>query len=168
MTDVVVITGPCGVGKSSVGFECMELLERADVPAAFVDAELAYFHPKPEDDRWGYGVAEEALRKLWQVYAEQGHQRLLLSRVVEDDEQRAIVERAVPDARLQLFRLVAGEDTIHARLSKREIGSGLEWHLQRSREIAQSTLGEAVDAERDVATIARDVLLRAGWLSADA
>ena len=47
MPDVLVITGPCGVGKSSVAFECMEILERAGVPAAMVDAELAYFHPKP-------------------------------------------------------------------------------------------------------------------------
>ncbi len=60
--DVVIITGPCGIGKSTVGFECMELLERAGVSAAFVDGELAYFHPKPAEDRWGYAVAEEGLR----------------------------------------------------------------------------------------------------------
>lgn len=164
MPDVLVITGPCGAGKSSVAFECMELLERAGVPAAMVDAELAYFHPKPAGDHFGYGVAEKALRALWQVYADEGHERLLLGRVVEDAEQLGIVERAVPDARIRILRLVASPETIARRLAKREIGSALEWHVQRAKEIARSSLGEPVDAERTVTEIARDVLRRAGWL----
>jgi len=159
-----VITGPCGAGKTSVAFECMELLDRALVPAAMVDAELAYFHPKPPGDPHGYGVAEEGLRTLWTVYAAQGIERLLLPRVVEDEEQRAIVERAVPGARIRILRLVASPDTIRERLAKREIGSALEWHERRSTEIAEATLGEPVDAERPVGAIARDVLARAGWL----
>lgn len=165
-TDVLLLTGPCGVGKSSVGFECMELLEPAGVPAAMIDSELAYFHPKPEGDKWGYGVAEEALRALAGVYAAQGLTRLLLPRVVEDEEQLGIVERALPGARIQFFRLVASPETIRGRLEKREIGSGLEWHVQRSAEIAKATLGEPLDAEGSVTAIARDVLQRAGWLPA--
>ena len=163
MVDVVVLTGPCGVGKSSVAFECMNVLERAGVPAAMVDAELAYFHPKPPGDPHGYAVAEDALRALWRVYAAAGHTRLLLARVVEDDEQRGIVERAVPGARVRLLRLVASPSVIAARLAQREIGSGLAWHERRSAEIAASTLGEPVDAERSVGEIALDVLRRAGW-----
>ena len=164
MIDVVVITGPCGVGKSSVAFECMELLEEAGVAAAMVDAELAYFHPKPEGDPLGYAVAEEGLRALWSVYQAQGITKLLLGRVVEDAEQLAIVERAVPGARIRVFRLVASAETVLDRLQQREIGSGLEWYVRRSAEIAQATIGEPVDAERSVDRIARDVLQRAGWL----
>src|SRR5262245_62726571 len=111
--DVVILTGPCGVGKSSVAFECMELLERAGVAAAMVDGELAYFHPKPADDHFGYAVAEAGLRALWPVYAAQGIHRLLLSRVVEDEEQLAIVTRAVPSARVRVFRMV--ESPAHIR-----------------------------------------------------
>jgi len=162
--DVLILTGPCGVGKSSVAFECMEMLERAGVPAAMVDAELAYFHPKPNGDRFGYAIAEQGLRALWRVYAEHGLRRLLLSRVVEDDEQYQIVVRAVPDARIQVLRLVAGRETIARRLGQREIGSALEWHLRRGDEIARSTLGEPVDAERTVVEIATEALRRAGWL----
>lgn len=166
MPDVLILTGPCGVGKSTVAFECMDRLERAGVPAAFVDGELAYFHPKPAADRWGYAVAEQGLRALWAVYARAGHKRLLLARVVEDDQQYAIVERALPGARIRLLRLEARPETIAARLEKREIGSGLEWHLERSSEIAKATLGEPVDAERSVIDIAEDVLARAGWIGA--
>jgi hypothetical protein len=165
MTDVLVLTGPCGVGKSTVAFECMEILARADVPAAMVDAELAYFHPKPGGDPHGYAVAEEALRALWRVYAAAGHRRLLLARVVENREQLGIVERAVPGARVRILRLVAAPATVRDRLRRREIGSGLAWHLGRSEEIAAADLGEPVDADRDVQGIARDVLARAGWLA---
>jgi hypothetical protein len=66
-----------------------------------------------------------------------------------------IVERAVPDARIQLVRLVARQ---------REIGSALDWHVQRAAVVAQAMLGEPVDAERPVGEVARDVLERAGRL----
>lgn len=164
MPDVLIITGPCGAGKTSVAFECMEILERTDLSAAMVDAELAYFWPRPADDPYGYAVAEAALRAVWQVYAAQGIKRLLLPRVVEDAEQLAIVERAVPGARIQLMRLVASPEAIAERLRGREVGSAFDWHVQRAAAIARATLGDPVDAERPVGEIARDVLARAGWL----
>jgi hypothetical protein len=49
-------------------------------------------------------------------------------------------------------------------LEKREVGSALEWHVQRAAVIARATLGEPIDAERPVGEVARDVLSRAGWL----
>ena len=168
MVGVVIITGPCGVGKSSVAFECMELLEEAGVAAAMVDAELAYFHPKPAGDAHGYAVAEAGLRALWTVYQGQGIARLLLGRVVGNAEQLSLVERAVPNADIQVFRLVAAPETIRRRIEKREIGSGLDRHVQRGEEIARSTLGEPIDAERPVVLIARELLVLAGWLPARA
>jgi adenylylsulfate kinase-like enzyme len=59
MPEVLVINGPCGAGKSTVGFECMEILEERGIPAAMVDAELAYFHPQRG---MGENVAERSPR----------------------------------------------------------------------------------------------------------
>ena len=59
-----------------------------------VNSELLLVGSLPADS------AESALRALWPVYAAQGIERLLLSRVVEDAEQLAIVKRAVPGARM--------------------------------------------------------------------
>lgn len=166
MIDVVAVTGPCGVGKSSVGFDAMDRLASAGVKVAFVDGVLAHVAPPPPDDPFAYGTAERALRALWRVFAEEGHTRLLLSRVIEDDAQLAIVERAVPDARIRLFRLVASPRTIAERLARREVGDGFEWHVQRAAAIARSALGEPVDAERPLREVVDDVLARTGWLRA--
>jgi len=163
MLDVVILTGPCGVGKSSVAFECMNVLEAARVPAAMIDGELAYVSPSDPRDPFAYRVAEAALRVLGPVYETAGKSRLLLARVVEDAEQLAIVERALPGSPIRILRLVARPETIRSRLRSREIGSGLAWHEQRSAEISVSRLGEPIDAERDVVAIAHDVLARVGW-----
>jgi hypothetical protein len=164
MIDVVVVTGPCGAGKSSVGFEAMDRLARAGVKAAFIDGVLAHVTPSPERDASAYRTAERALRALWRVFAEEGHTRLLLSRVVEDDEQLAIIVRAIPDARVRLFRLVASPATVAERLERREVGDGFDWHVRRAAEIARSVLGEPVDAERPLREIVDDVLARTGWI----
>ena len=76
VSEVLVISGPCGAGKSSVGFECLELLQAGGVGAAMIDAELAYFHPKPDDDPQGTRVAEQALAAVAPVYAAAGIGRL--------------------------------------------------------------------------------------------
>jgi hypothetical protein len=164
MIDVVAVTGPCGAGKSSVGFDAIDRLANAGVKAAFIDGVLAHVAPAPPGDPFAYGVAEKALRALWQVFADEGHTRLLLSRVVEDEAQLGIIERAIPGARVRLFRLVASPRTIAERLARREAGDGLAWHVQRAAEISRSVLGEPVDAERPLPDVVDDVLARTGWL----
>ena len=98
MREVLVISGPCGAGKSSVAFECLELLEADGVPAAMIDAELTYFHPKPDDDPQGTRVAEQALATLAPVYAAAGIERLLLPRVIERRQHLELVHAALPGA----------------------------------------------------------------------
>ncbi|HEU5215365.1 MAG TPA: hypothetical protein VFU30_07480 [Gaiellaceae bacterium] len=168
MREVLVISGPCGAGKSSVGFECLELLEADGVAAAMIDAELTYFHPKPNEDPQGTRVAEQALAALAPIYAAAGIRRLLLPRVIERPRHLELVHAALPGARLQVAWLQVSTETISERLAKREIGSGLEWHLQRVEEIrsnarAHDLFDFVVDGERPVREISEEVLRRAGW-----
>lgn len=88
--------------------------------------------------------------------------------MVENQAQLAIITRAVSDARVRVFRLEASSDTIAARLVRREVGEGLEWHVQRAAEIACSTLGEPVDADRPLPEVVSDVIARTGWLESQA
>lgn len=169
MREVLVISGPCGAGKSSVGFECLELLEEGGVAAAMIDAELTYFHPKPADDAQGTRVAEQALAALAPIYAAAGIERLLLPRVVERPQHLELVRRALPAARCQVAWLEASLETIAERLAEREVGSGLEWHLHRAEEIRRNAAAHdlfdfVVDGERPVRDVSAEVLRRARWL----
>jgi hypothetical protein len=62
---VLLITGPVGVGKTSVAFETTQVLEERGLAHAFFDLDgLTYFHPKPADDSFGEGFALDALGLL--------------------------------------------------------------------------------------------------------
>jgi hypothetical protein len=166
--EVLLISGPCGAGKSSVGFECLELLEAAGVAAAMIDAELTYFHPKPDEDPQGTHVAEQALAALAPVYAAAGVGRLLLPRVIERPRHLELVHAALPGARFQVAWLQVSTETIAERLAVREIGSALEWHLRRAEEIRHNALAHdlfdfVVDGERPVREVSLEVLRLAGW-----
>jgi len=167
--DVLVISGPCGAGKSSVGFECLELLEERGIAAAMIDAELTYFHPKPDDDPQGTRVAEAALAAVAPVYAAAGIERLLLPRVIERPRHLELVHAALPGARFQVAWLEVPQETIAERLSAREIGSALDWHLRRAEEIRENAAAHdlfdfAVDGDRTVREVSEEMLCRAGWL----
>ena len=173
MFETLVITGPCGAGKSSVGFECLELLETAGISAVMIDAELTYFHPKPADDPQGTVVAEQALAAVARVYAAAGLDRLLLPRVIELPRHLELVYAALPGARCRVVWLEVSRETVSERLAAREIGSAFEWHLRRAEEIRRSARDHdladfAVDGERPVREVAVDVLQGAGWLPAPA
>jgi hypothetical protein len=167
--DVLVISGPCGAGKSSVGFECLELLQADEVDAAMIDGELAYFHPKPDDDPQGTRVAEQALAALAPVYAAARIGRLLLPRVIERPRHLELVHAALAGARFQVAWLQVSTETIAERLAAREVGSAFGWHLQRAEEIRSNALAHdlfdfVVDGERPVRDVSVEVLRRAGWL----
>ncbi len=164
-----MITGPCGAGKTSVGFECLELLEEHGPPAAMIDAELAYFHPKPDDDPQGTRVAEAALEALAPIYAGAGIERLLLPRVIERPRHLELVRAAVPGAHVQVAWLDVPPATVGERLAGREVGSALEWHIRRAEEIVRNASAHdlfdfAVDGDRPVRAVAQELLARAGWL----
>ncbi len=169
MRDVLVITGPCGAGKSSVGFECLELLDAGGVGAAMIDAELAYFHPKPDDDPQGTRVAEQALAAVAPIYAAAGIERLLLPRVIERPRHLEPYNLETSARECCTYKLEVSKETIAERLSAREVGSALGWHLRRADEIRSNALSHAlfdltVDGEQSVREVAVEVLRRAGWL----
>ena len=67
MAEALIVTGPCGAGKTATAFECLELLEEAGTPAAMIDAELVYYHPAPPDDPFKERVAEVHDLHVWEV-----------------------------------------------------------------------------------------------------
>ena len=169
----IIVTGPVGVGKSTVAEAMGYLLLAAKVPHANVDFDQLTAGPRPtDDDVWGTKLGLSNLGAIWKNYQLAGARRLIIARVIESRSELDGFRQAVPGADIVLVRLRAAAETLQARVRRRGPWRDMEWHLKRSVE-----LGAQLDAQpfedvlietddRDVTAVARDVLYRAGWLPA--
>lgn len=177
MTDnsipLVIISGPVGVGKTSVGNEISVQLEGRGVAHTFVDLDtLAMTFPRPADDPFASRLACTNLRDIWTNCAAAGSRNLIVARVIESPRHVAEIQAAVPGSVATVCQLRASDETLVARVGRREIGSEYEWHANRAVELAQSLPATAppdffVDTEgRAVPDIANDIVSRVGWQTA--
>jgi adenylylsulfate kinase len=173
---VIVITGPVGVGKTSVGAAASAILSGEGVPHAFIDVDaLRWCHPSPEDDPFHVALGLRNLAAVWRSYREAGARRLLLADVVEAQaEQIAAYRAALETENVLVVRLVASIPSLHRRLECRETGASLEWHRNRAIELQElmerRAIGDIVieTDERAVTEVAREMLVRAGWIESTA
>jgi hypothetical protein len=164
VSEVLVVTGPVGVGKTTIGWEMTEVLDERSLPFGFYDPDAIHFRPAEDGDPFNSRVWHAALAAAWPLM---GVERLIVPVVVED---RAAAERLLPGAAVTVARLAASPATLDERIRRRELGAGLEWHLARARELAAHWRNHpvedfVVDTEgRGVREIAVEVLTRSGWL----
>ena len=164
MSSVIVVTGPVGVGKTTVAWEMAEVLDERGVSFGFFDPDAIHFRPVPEDDPFGSRVWLAALGTAWPLM---DVARLLVPVVVEE---RAEAERLLPGATVTVARLTATAATLEERIRRRELGAGLDWHLSRAGELEMHWRDHPVEdfvvdtEERDVRDLAVDVLTRSGWI----
>src|SRR6516164_8100052 len=79
---VLVITGPVGVGKSTIAAEAAWLLRQADVPHALIDLDrIEQCWPVPADDPWNERVSHRNLACMWANFRQAGADRLIFARV---------------------------------------------------------------------------------------
>lgn len=168
----IIVTGPVGVGKTTVADEMGYALRDAAVPHATIDLDRlrAGYPRQANDDRWGTKLGLTNLAAVWKNYQAAGARRLLIACVIEKRSDLDRFREAVPGADILVVRLRATPETLRARVRKRSHGTGMEWDLNRAVELAalmeeQPVEHMLVDTEdRDPPTIARDILQRAGWL----
>lgn len=169
----IIVTGPVGVGKTTVADEMGYALRDAQVPHATIDFDrLRACYPRPpEDDRWGNKIGLTNLAAVWKNYRAAGARRLLVASVIEERSDLDGFREAVPGADILVVRLRATPETLQARVRKRSHGTGIEWDLNRAVELAalmdaQSVEDILIETEgREPTTIAHDLLRRTGWIS---
>ena len=171
-TNVLVLSGPAGVGKSSAAIELSLQLQRDGTPHALIDTdELDRIYPVPADLA---AITEANLTAMWGEFARRGVRRLILVGVYLDrPSEQAWVERAVPDSTVALVRLMASEETLRGRIAGRELGSGHADQLKRtaaqlaamSRDLSGAVTVLRTDG-RTVADVAAHV--RKEWAQRDA
>ncbi len=138
MIEVLLIAGRSGVGKTTVSYEVSECLRVHDIPHALVDGDnLDAVYP-PVD---GPALTERNLAAIWKNYRLLGHDRLIYVNTVSVLED-AMIRRAIDeDVRISGVLLQSTDAAALERLARREIGTTLDVHLERSA--AASALLEA-------------------------
>ncbi|WP_327352170.1 hypothetical protein [Streptomyces sp. NBC_01304] len=173
ITEVLLIGGRSGSGKSSVGFEVSAQLRAVEAGHALVEGDfLDHIHPAPPGDPDRSLITERNLAAVWANYAALGCRRLIYTNTASVlAEASGLFTRALgDDARIVRVLLTATDATVRARLTGREQGSELERQLRRSAFMARAldeglppgTVRVATDG-RAVVEIARDAVVAAGW-----
>jgi DNA polymerase III delta prime subunit len=169
--EAVLICGPAGEGKTSAAIEVSERLQGEGVAHALIDTdELDRIFPVPQDLA---PITERNLTFMWQGFHERGIWRLILVGLwLDRPSELSWIKRAVPYARLTIVRLVASEAKLVDRIRRREIGSGLEDQLERTRKqllaLEQDPSTNALLLPTDGASIgktAQAIIDRTGWLA---
>jgi hypothetical protein len=166
---VLLVTGPIGVGKTSVLHEADVLLIHADARHASVELEEIARCWTKDVGPVRTSLVFQNLAALWPKFVEVGAERLLLSGLVEQRSDLHLVSEAVPGAELTVVRLHAPLSVLEQRLRLREPVSpedeivGARWWVEHLDQVRMED--HVVDTEnRPVDEIAADVLRRAGWL----
>ncbi|WP_228282492.1 AAA family ATPase [Rubrobacter tropicus] len=153
------MTGPGGVGKTTVAHEVCRQLQAADVAHAMIDTdELDRVYPPPGGDPHKTDLTRRNLAAVWSNLRDAGAPRLILTMVaVSLSDELANIREAIPEARIVAVRLYASEDALLERVRRREVGSG--YGHQAPRSIGQSrVMGRECGGDRSVVdTTARSV-----------
>jgi len=166
---LLIVTGTVGVGKTSVAAEISDILSAHEVPHAFVDLD-ALSNSWPRHGRFNEEIAYRNLASVWINFQQAGARRLIVSCVVESEDDLARLRETVPGASIVVCRLIASAETRKSRLRGREVGASLTWHLNRTTEL-EGILRQAAledfqvqNENRPLDLVAREVLELAGWL----
>jgi hypothetical protein len=169
LIEVLVISGPAAVGKTSVVNQVSAQLRAADIAHAVIDTDaLDDVYPVP-DEQWR--LTERNLASVWQSFRELGTRRLILAGVyMHRESELSWIRRASGAERLLLVRLSASERTLGERVGQREIGSSHDDQLARTLLQANQLAEEAVPEasviktdERTVPDIAAEIVELLGW-----
>lgn len=170
-SEVLLIGGRSGVGKTTVAAEVHTQLARADVRHCLVEGDnLDLAHPVP----WlqGHELAEANLAAIWRNYKEVGYTRLVYvnTAVVLPAVMESIIGAMGDQPRVRAVLLTGSDAVVDARLAAREVGSGAGDHARRSRAAAARLAAEApdwvvrIDTDgRSVIDVVAQVLRHVGW-----
>ena len=133
------LTGPSGVGKTTLGREIFRRLGESGVAVAYVDADqVGMYWPVPEDDPDMHRVKARNVGEVWRVYRAAGARCLVLAGGIDSAEQAKLYVDELPGMALTICRLrVPGEELRGRFLGRR-------WRA----EIVEQILGEAEAFDR--------------------
>lgn len=136
---LVLISGPVGVGKTSVAQELCALLASNSIAHTFVDLDaLTHTYPRPHGDPFGQDLALKNLQAVWANAQDFGPRLLIVARVIETKAGAAKIAETIKAGKCTLVQLSARDETLLERVRQREIGTGRAWHETRALELSRA------------------------------
>jgi len=166
---LLLITGTMGAGKSAVMAEASDLLAMRHVEHAAIEVDalgLAFLSSHKNDD-----AMHANLECVCRNYARLGVRLFVLARAVESRAELERCREATSAEHVAICRLTAGMATLQQRVKLREPGI-LQAEFVARVETLNAILDRAgledfavVNEDRAVTEVAREMLIRTGWLS---
>ena len=133
----LLISGPVGVGKTSIAETISALLQADHVPHTFIDLDaLTYTYPRSASDPFNSTLALESLASIWTHCRKRGSKNLVIARVIESASDVADIAKATGISRPILCRLAASDQTLIKRIRNRNTGSNITWQESRSLQLS--------------------------------
>jgi len=167
---MLVISGPPGVGKTTVAWQVFSRCASQGLDPAMADLDLlGAAWPAPANDPHQNRLKAENLAAVWANFRAGGSRRLVVAAVVETLTEKQTLQSAV-GADLLLCRLTASAETLARRIRGRgrDAGDDLDKLVRRAGELSVQLAGHDVsdlvlDTDRAAADEVADALLTA-WL----
>ena len=167
VSELLVIGGRSGVGKSSVAHALHALLRDAEVQHAVIEGDtLDLAWPAP----WEHRLSMRNLAVVWANYRALGYRRLVYTNTVSVLEADELAAAMADEPRITGVLLTASDDVVAARLAGRESGDELAAHLERSARAAHRLAADTpawmprVDTDgRDAVQVARAIRALLPW-----
>lgn len=133
---IIIINGPCGIGKSATSWALNALFERS----VMLDGDyIGAVHPFEIYDSQRVAYLYKTLSHLIRFHKEEGgYPNFVINYVFESPNSLAKLkaELASVEADIYAFRLVADDEAIEARIRGRETDPDeLAWYLNRYKEL---------------------------------
>ena len=166
-SEVLFLGGRSGVGKSSVAVQLHVQLSDADVRHCLIEGDnLDLAHPPP----WEHHLAARNLAAIWANYRDLGYRRMIYTNTVSVRHVEELTAAMGDDPRVTAVLLTSSDATARERLARREIGTALAEHVERSAAAARSldalapaTVHRVPTDGRTVADLAARLLRLTGW-----
>jgi adenylylsulfate kinase-like enzyme len=122
---ILLVCGPTGVGKSTVGFQVYVRTVRAGLTAAYIDLDqIGFCRPAPADDCGNHKVKARNLASMWRAFRDLGAQCLIAVGPIENAAVARSYVAALPAASVTLCRLHADDTELTRRIMLRGQGGG--------------------------------------------
>jgi adenylylsulfate kinase-like enzyme len=123
---VVLITGPAGVGKSTIGFRFYMNCLNAGRTAGYADLrQIGFLSPADENDPGNRRLRARNLAAIWRNYQAAGATHLVATGPIGNRDEFRLYAEELTGADLTLVRLRAGRDELLRRVMTR--GAGGSW-----------------------------------------